>query len=621
MRLQFNRIVHLSERILTHFVQQDKYFCRTNQYNHIMKIRTIINGFIKSVTAVAGCFLFSMCMSCSSKDDIPEEKGESKIDVSSYATSKAYQSGAPENYTYDAKVSGDSIYIHMVQHFTQAQQDAHVQADIMDESLLGADVPLKVCAYRSGTCVIQENECIAGHSLTVKTEGTSVEYLIKIKCSKTPSEKTRIKFYSYDPEKKGRYNAHDFIVSSEGAKLHTHAGKGWFVTSRIGFKPESLYPLPEKAQGPLPDKWGYAASAEDEGLYIYAYQNHDYVEGANKWKESSHMEFSLWQHNMGYGPTHGFGMETYIALWKSGDIYLNNTTNVLGHELVTTLKDGRTEYRYFIRFNNNHENPKDGPYAMLKARSYDPGDERKPYSYDDIVEFRDDRFVHTVKGSNYLFNRTLNVVNNQFENEWLGNKINDFKKNGLEGKKNLTLFIGDSFFDVGWWKNFYTDYQGKAAHTAAIGGTTTWQWLNWTKSIVKTFDENLKNIVIHLGYNDLNLTKSGVTAQEIEFYTERFIDLLHSTYPDVNIYYFSIGTSEWFVINPETRAKECDALAKAFCESRNYVTYVDMDAAYKKYMDETGGSLESFFKDNTHPKDENYKYLMEQLELAGCVIE
>ena len=234
---------------------------------------------------LAASLLAVSLIACNTDDEFPPVNNV-EIDVSSYATPNAYQSGAPENYTYDAKVSGDSIYIHMVQHFTQAQQDAHVQADIMDESLLGADVPLKVRAYRSGTCVIQENECIAGHSLTVKTEGTSLEYIIKIKCSKTPSDKTRIKFYSYDPEKKGRYNAHDFIVSSEGAELHTHAGKGWFVTSRIGFKPESLYPLPEKAQGPLPDKWGYAASAEDEGLYIYAYQNHDYVEGANKWKDS-----------------------------------------------------------------------------------------------------------------------------------------------------------------------------------------------------------------------------------------------------------------------------------------------------------------------------------------------
>ena len=38
-------------------------------------------------------------------------------------------------------------------------------------------------------------------------------------------------------------------------------------------------------------------------------------------------------------------------------------------------------------------------------------------------------------------------------------------------------------------------------------------------------------------------------------------------------------------------------------------------------MTETGGTLESFFKDGTHPKNENYKYIIRALEEAGCVIE
>lgn len=543
------------------------------------------------------------------------------FDVSSFETTKAYMSGAPTFYTYNAKVVEDTIYIHMSQTVSKMQENAHIEADITNETLLGTSSPLRIKVYPDNTATIPKNSGIASQTLSVGRSGNTTEYLLKLKCTKSPGDLTRIKFYSYDPGKKTKYNAHDFIVSSDGTKLHTHAGDGWYVTSRIGFKPESLYPLPAAAQVPLPDKWGFAVSAEDEGVYIYAYQNHCFTEGSNKWTATSHMEFSLYQHNIGFGPTDGFNKETYVAVWKSGDVSINNKTNILASELNTTISDARTEYRLFIRFNNNHENPQDGPYAMVKPRSFDPGDNRKPYSYDDIVEFRDNRFVHTTKGSSYFFNRTLNKVLNQYENEWLQNKMNDFKNNGLEDKENLTLFIGDSFFDVGWWENFYTDYKGKAAHTAAIGGTTTWQWLNWTGSLVKAFDDNLKNIVIHLGYNDLNYTNSGVSAEEIEFYTERFIELLHSIYPEANIYYCGIGTSEWFAVKPEKRAQVCDALAKEFCESRPYVSFIDMDAAYRKYMEETGGNLDSFFKDRTHPKNENYKYLMEQIELGGCVIE
>lgn len=574
----------------------------------------------KLTTLLVTGILTTICMSCSQQDNntvLPDVS----IDASSYETPKAYGSGAPASYTYDAKVLQDSIHIHMTQTISEQQAQAYIEVDVMDEALLGPDTPLKIKAYADNTAEIPKIDCIDGHSLIVKREGKNIEYLLKIKCSRDLSGLTRMKFYSYDPVKKTRYNDHDLVVTSSGNKLHTHAGKGWYVSSRIGFKPESLYLLPGAAQVPLPDKWGFTASAEDEGLYIYAYQKHRYTEGKNKWSSTSHMEFSLYQHNIGYGPTDGFNKETYIALWKSGDASINNMTNILAYELNTTLTEEMTEYRFFIRFNNNFDNPQDGPYAMIKPRSFDPGDNRRPYSYEDIVEFRDNRFVHTTKGSSYMFNRTLNKVINHYEEDWLQNKVNDFRNHGLEDKENLTLFIGDSFFDVGWWENFYTDYCGKAAHTAAIGGTTTWQWLNWTESLIKTFDKNLKNIIIHLGYNDLNYTNNGVTAEEIEFYTERFINLLHSIYPDANIFYCGIGTSEWFAVKPEKRAKTCDALAKAFCESRSYVTFVDMDAAYARYMEETGGNLNSFFKDRTHPKNENYKYLMEQITLAGCVIE
>lgn len=574
---------------------------------------------LKNLFILAASLLTVSLIACNTDDEFPPVNNV-EIDVSSYATPNAYKSGVPEHYTYDAKVVEDTIYIHMVQTLSKLNGKAHIVADIMDENLLGADKPLRVTAYPDRTCKFDTEGGIEDYSLVVNREKNQFEYLLKLKCHKNLSDKTRIKFYSYDPEQTLKYSSNDFIVACDEYICHTHIGKGWYVASRIGFKPESLFPLPEEAAVPLPDKWGFTASAEPEGVYIYAYQNHAYVQGTDKWLDSSHMEFSLFHHNIGYGSS-TYNRETYIALWKSGDVYINFWNKVYGHELITTVMEDRTEYRFFMRFNNNIENPAVGGYAMLKARSYDPNDDRKPYSYDDIVEFRDNRFVHTTKGSSYYFSQKFRNIYNLFEEEWRDNKVNDFKNNGLEGKENLTLFIGDSFFDVGWWENFYTDYKGKAAHTSAIGGTTTWQWLNWAESLIKPFDANLKNIVIHLGYNDLNYTNEGLKAEEVEFYTERLIELLHNLYPDANIYYCGIGTSEWFATRPEPRAKVCDALAKAFCESRDYVTFVDMDAAYKKYMDETGGTLASFFKDNTHPKNENYKYLMEQIELAGCVIE
>ena len=75
-----------------------------------------------------------------------------------------------------------------------------------------------------------------------------------------------------------------------------------------------------------------------------------------------------------------------------------------------------------------------------------------------------------------------------------------------------------------------------------------------------------------------------------------------------------------FVTSGNNTAKETDELTKAFAQTCSYVTFVDMDSCYKKFIQETNGTLESFFKDATHPKNENYKYLMFALEEAGCVI-
>ena len=184
----------------------------------------------------------------------------------------------------------------------------------------------------------------------------------------------------------------------------------------------------------------------------------------------------------------------------------------------------------------------------------------------------------------------------------------------------MTLFIGDSFFeDDNWWVNFYNDYQGKACFTSAIGGTKVTQWLNWISSLVEPFAGNMKNLVIHLGYNDVNASK--ISATQLEKYLERLFDLLHNAYPEANIYYFGIGTSYWFKTSQNTRAKETDDLTKSYAETCDYLTYIDMDEeVYNKYISETGKTLESFFKDGTHPKNENYSYIMNALEKAGCVI-
>ena len=187
----------------------------------------------------------------------------------------------------------------------------------------------------------------------------------------------------------------------------------------------------------------------------------------------------------------------------------------------------------------------------------------------------------------------------------------------------MTLFIGDSYFEsFNWWQKFYEDYAGKAAFTSAIGGTRVTQWLNWIDSLIKPYDANLKNIVIHLGYNDINATM--ISPQHLVELHELLLEKIHSAYPNANIYTYGIGVSYWFEtanngMNYKQRVLEHDALLEDALKDLSYVKFLNVQKEYDKYV-EAGNTLESFFKDGTHPTDANYKVFMDLLTEAGCVI-
>ncbi len=131
-------------------------------------------------------------------------------------------------------------------------------------------------------------------------------------------------------------------------------------------------------------RYNYRGYAADDGLYINMVQYVDsYVAtSANQdaaWAEQTHIEMNIWQHNIGYG----WG-GTYLAFFADGTYYLNNNTGVKAFEYKLTVTDRGADYqdgyRYmlsyeiYIGFDNNLENPQDGPYAYIKFMSYTPNE-------------------------------------------------------------------------------------------------------------------------------------------------------------------------------------------------------------------------------------------------------
>lgn len=504
-------------------------------------------------------------------------------------------------------------------------KDTHVAIKIIDNTMGFVNDFMTIKGFANGTLNWDNDEVVKDAKMSISSADKLVSYYITIQFNKTLGESPRMKFYAKDPKQNTAYTQYDLIEAFGGTSMHTHAGNGWYVKNAITMKPVSAFKDSGIEYGStVKEQWDFKVDADLEGCYFYIIDHRKYVQGNNNWDNTSHVEFSLFQHNIGMGAQHGFSVDTYISIWKQGvEPYINNFTNILDYDLITVLEETQTEYRFFLRFNNNLDNPADGPYMMVKTRLFDPSDNLRPYSYDDVVEYRDARFVHTTVGTSHWFNKDgFKEIKNEFEIEDLAQKMDEFKKNGLENSENLTLFIGDSYFDqFAYWKEFYNDYAGKAAHTSAIGGTKAWEWVNWVDSLVGSFDKNLKNIVIHLGYNEI--VQGGPAAVDIEFMQQRLIEILHTKYPSVNIYYLGIGVSYLFSTEPvmKQKALTCDDLTETYCSDKPYVTYVDMDACVQQYLSEDPTrDLQSFYKDKTHPKDECYSYIMSALANAGLVV-
>lgn len=396
------------------------------------------------------------------------------------------------------------------------------------------------------------------------------------------------------------------------------------------FKDLSTFLTPDEFNIPVKEKCGFQASAVDSGLYLYSYQiaTKTYTDNPDndaKWKNASHVEYEIWNGDLGYG----WG-GTYVAMWQDGSYYINNEKNVKELRtkvLFTDLENGtiKIEYLMFIGFDNN-VNSNDPAYAYIKYNFFDAEDDSEPYNELDFINFKDDRMVHTHAGNSVSVHDAVDGIDNPHQVTWANKFKTQFSTLGMK-KENLTLFVGDSYFEQeGWWTNFYSDYGGKNVFTSAIGGTKSWEWIHYLDELVKPYEDsngNIQNIVVHLGYNEIAGCNNTLTSEILESHIVALLDKIHSRYNDTNIYYFGIGVSSYFdtISDKKQRSEEVDALTKAYAEKKSWLTFIDTNDIVQQYLNEHAGYTKaSFYKDNTHPKNENYSYFVDSLASAGCVI-
>ena len=133
-----------------------------------------------------------------------------------------------------------------------------------------------------------------------------------------------------------------------------------------------------------PTRYQVVSHAADNGLYIKVeqYVNEVIIKADQSDWNSTHVEMELWNHGIGYGWN-----GTYFAFFANGTYYINNWNKCRGvynDAKVIENPSGSTykytvSYNIYIEFDNNLDNPQDGPYAFCQFMFYTPNESNIGY--------------------------------------------------------------------------------------------------------------------------------------------------------------------------------------------------------------------------------------------------
>ena len=249
-----------------------------------------------------------------------------------------------------------------------------------------------------------------------------------------------------------------------------------------------------------------------------------------------------------------------------------------------------------------------------------------------VIKYEDGYFsanrasVATVEAKTEHHSTTFTVTSEVYTDKkgvetanWYLGRVNSVEGNWLNDGKPTggTLFIGDSFFDTEFWSDFYQLYGGNEnVYTHGVSSSTTTDWEIFAKRLV--YPVAPKNIVMHLGTN--NLYDDRETVTQCVNNTKRLLEEFHARLPETKVYYFAIEPRGYAIGGGNFNQASYDFITavndkmKAYCEANEHLVFVD--ATSYCYTEGIKVNLD-FFRDQTHPKLENYLIYHELLVEAG----
>lgn len=179
--------------------------------------------------------------------------------------------------------------------------------------------------------------------------------------------------------------------------------------------------------------------------------------------------------------------------------------------------------------------------------------------------------------------------------------------------QNQTIFVGDSFFDPWSWSNFYSLYEGKNVNLLGVSTAQSIDWDIFLQSFIA--DLNPKNIVLHLGTNDI--FDAGYNDTQTYENMKTLIDNILEEVPNAKLYYFGI---EPRYSGGTTKNNYCKNVNELLIKNITNERFVYLDSPALCY-NEDGTVKGEFFRDNVHPKLENYTEYVRLLNEANIEID
>ena len=142
-------------------------------------------------------------------------------------------------------------------------------------------------------------------------------------------------------------------------------------------------------------------------------------------------------------------------------------------------------------------------------------------------------------------------------------------------KPNGTIFIGDSYCTLGYWKDFYTDFADEDAYLLGIGGSRVDDWFVCSDRLV--YGLNPSEIIMHIGFNDVYGSSAYLAPEVVGELIVELLSIYHEKFPDAKIYYCSVESSKWSN-NYEKSFNDSvilNSVVSEFAETTDWLTFVN----------------------------------------------